>query len=274
MTGAKFQRRIQRYGWDRAAGCYEGSWRRQLEPAQDLLLAMADVQAGERVTDVACGTGLVTFRAAALAGAGGFVEANDISEGMVQAAREEAARRGATNVRFARMDAENLEYGDGLFNVALCSLGLMYFPEPVEALWEMLRVLKPGGRAVGSVWGARQNCGWAGIFPVVDSRVQSEVCPMFFQLGTGQALRLAFEEAGFRDVRTERISTLLEYADEEEACVAAFAGGPVALAYSRFDEPTREEAHAEYLASIERYRDCDGYKVPGEFVVVRGDKGS
>ena len=272
MTGARFQRRIQRYGWDRAAECYEDSWRRQIEPAQDLLMSVANVAAGERVTDVACGTGLVTFKAASLAGGTGMVEGNDISEGMVEAARVEAERRGTSNVRFARMDAEKLEYTEGCFDAALCSLGLMYFPEPVESLREMLRVLRPGGRAVGSVWGARKNCGWAGIFPVVDARVQSEVCPMFFQLGTGEALRLAFEDAGFREVRTERISTVLEYADEEEACAAAFAGGPVALAYSRFDERTREEAHAEYLESIEKHRNGSGYRVPGEFVVVRGEK--
>ena len=51
---------------------------------------------------------------------------------------------------------------------------------------------------------------------------------------------------------------------------AAFAGGPVAMAYSRFDDETRAEVHAEYLASIEAFRSQKGYRIPGEFVVVRG----
>jgi hypothetical protein len=104
----------------------------------------------------------------------------------------------------------------------------------------------------------------------VDSRVRSEVCPLFFQLGTGDALRYTFESAGFAHVVVDRISTTLRYDSADDACGAAFAGGPVALAYSRFDERTREEAHGEYLASIEPYRRGTGYAIPGEFVVALG----
>ena len=59
------QRRIQRYGWDKASAAYETFWQKQLKPAQDRLLKMADIQNGEKVLDLACGTGLVSFRAAA-----------------------------------------------------------------------------------------------------------------------------------------------------------------------------------------------------------------
>jgi hypothetical protein len=96
---------------------------------------------------------------------------------------------------------------------------------------------------------------------------------MFFQLGTGDAQKMLFEAAGFRAVRSERMDTTLEYASGEEACVAAFGGGPVAMAYSRFDEATREGAHAEYLASIAAYRRGDGYALPGQFVVTVGYRG-
>ena len=61
---AKLQRRIQRYGWDKAADLYEQHWQQQLAPAQNRLLEMADIQPSERVLDVACGTGLVTCRVA------------------------------------------------------------------------------------------------------------------------------------------------------------------------------------------------------------------
>ncbi len=270
MTQAKFQRRIQRYGWDKASVCYEEYWARQIAPAQRLLLEMAVLREGEHVVDVACGTGLVSFEAARRVGEPGFVEGNDISERMVEAAGEEAARLGLVNTRFARMDAEALEYPAGTFEAALCSLGLMYFPDPVQGLLEMRRVLKPGGRAVAAVWGARKNCGWAGIFPVVDARVESEVCPMFYALGTGDALEEAFRQAGFTEVWAERLITVLEYESAEDACGAAFAGGPVALAYAKFDEETRASAEAEYLESIEPYRVGQGYRVPGEFVVARG----
>ena len=268
----RLQRRVQRYGWDKACAYYERYWQAQLEPAQRCLLEMAALQPGERVLDVACGTGLVTFRAAEAVGAGGHVLATDISEEMVKTGRELANQRGLTQVAFERMDAENLKVPDAEFDAALCSLGLMYVPEPVDALTEMKRALKPGGRAVAAVWGERKNCGWAEIFPIVDSRVESEVCPLFFLLGGEAELEKTFEDAGFADIETERLSVILEYSSDEDACGAAFEGGPVALAYSRFDEKTTQEARSEYLATIEVFRRGGGFEIPGEFVVTRGRK--
>jgi hypothetical protein len=70
--------------------------------------------------------------------------------------------------------------------------------------------------------------------------------------------------------RRDAEETGLEYGSADEALAAAFAGGPVALPYSRFDAPTRETAHREYLDSIAAHRRGDGYAVPGEFVVACG----
>jgi ubiquinone/menaquinone biosynthesis C-methylase UbiE len=267
---SRLQRRVQRYGWDKASAHYEGYWAEQLEPAQARLLDLADLKPGERVLDIACGTGLVTIPAAAAVGADGEIVGTDISARMVDLVRKEVETHSISNATFERMDAEDLRYPDNSFDAALCALGLMYFPDPLKSLQEMLRVLKPGGRAVVAVWGARKNCGWAEIFPIVDARVESEVCPLFFQLGTGEALQYSFENAGFTDIVTDRISTTLPYESGDDAIGAAFAGGPVALAYSRFDDQTRTDAHAEYLASIEAYRNEKGYEIPGEFVVTRG----
>lgn len=268
----RLQQRVQRYGWDKASAYYEGYWARQLEPAQRLLLNMAGLQPGEKVLDVACGTGLVTFPAAEAVGLRGAVVGTDISGEMIAAIAQEAERRGVDNTSFERMEAEKLMLEDGSFDVALCALGLMYVTDARTSVSELHRVLKPGGRAVSAVWGARDRCGWADIFPIVDARVKSEVCPMFFQLGTGDALNMVYGLAGFESVTTERISTRLHYANADDAIGAAFAGGPVALAYSRFDDKTREDAHREYLASIESFRKGSGYEIPGEFVVTRGTR--
>lgn len=266
---ARLQRRVQRYGWDKAADAYERFWSRQLATAQARLLEAAAIRPGERVLDVAAGTGLVTLPAARAVGPTGRVLATDISQVMVDGLARVAAEAGLDWVETARRDAEDPGHEDG-FDVALCALGLMYVPDPVACLTALFQALTPGGRALALVWGERGRCGWAEIFPIVDRRVASEVCPLFFQLGTGDALATAMSLTGFADVSLERISSPLIYRSADEALGAAFAGGPVALAYSRFDEDTRRAAHGEYLESIAPYREGDGYAIPGEFVLARG----
>jgi ubiquinone/menaquinone biosynthesis C-methylase UbiE len=231
-------------------------------------LACASVLAGAHVLDVACGTGLVTFAAARAVGPAGRIAGVDISGQMVDAARRRAVEQRVANASFERMDAEKLEFPDASFDVALCALGLMYVPDPARALREMRRVLRPGGRVVLAVWGQRSLCGWAEVFPIVDAEVASEVCPLFFRLGESNTLARLCAETGFVAVEQHRIATELPYADADEACRAAFVGGPVALAWSHFDESVRERVCERYVHAIAPWRHGQGYRVPGEFVVV------
>jgi len=265
---AGFQRRVQRYGWDLAAADYEPLWQAQLAGAQQKLLACAAAQPGENVLDVACGTGLVTFPLAGEVGASGRVVGVDLSGQMVEEARARAMRGAVANVGFARMDAENLELPDGSFDLAVCALGLMYLPDPGRALREMRRVLRPGGRMAAAVWGERSRCGWAELFPIVDAEVRSEVCPMFFSLGGGESLPYLCQQEKFTDIEHHRIDATLAFANATEACNAAFIGGPVALAWSRFDDSVKARVCARYLESIAPWRQGLGYRLPGEFVVI------
>lgn len=265
----ELQRYVQRNGWDRAASCYEEYWQRQLQPALDLLLDTADLQPGQDVIDVACGTGLATLPAADSVSPDGRVLATDLSPEMVATLQRTLAATKTTNVEVTCGDAEDLHV-DGLFDVALCSLGLMYVPDPAAAIAELHRVLRPGGRTVISVWGERRRCGWAELFPIVGARISSDVCPMFFAMGAPHALTGTLTEAGFADVRDQRLEVAIDYANDHAALGAAFRGGPVALAYSRFDEATRRSAHAAYLESIAPFADGTGYLVPGEFVIATG----
>lgn len=263
----KLQRYVQRQGWDRASSFYEEYWQQQLRPALDLVLDTADLQPGEDVIDVACGTGLVTLPAAASVSPGGRVLATDLAPKMVAGLERSLAAAGITNVEVACGDAETLDV-EAVFDVALCSLGLMYVADPSAAVRELHRVLRPGGRTVVSVWGERSNCGWAELFPIVGARISSDVCPMFFALGAPGALTETLAQAGFVDVTETRLEVGMDYAGAEEALGAAFRGGPVALAYSRFDETTRRSAHEAYLDSIAVFANGAGYRVPGEFVIA------
>jgi ubiquinone/menaquinone biosynthesis C-methylase UbiE len=266
------QRRVQRYGWDKASGYYEAYWQKQLYPAQQKLLQLANIKSGDKIIDIACGTGLVSFPAAEQAGEKGFVMANDISDKMVETGTAIAKEKNLSNISFQRMDAEELDVEDNSYDIALCALGLMYFPDPLKAIKEMYRLLKPGAHAVAAVWGQRKNCGWADVFEIVDRRVASEVCPMFFNLGNEGVLQQYMSVGGFKNISIERINTVLNYSSAEEACGAAFLGGPVALAYSKFSDDTKKEVNKEYIESIKPFKNMDSYQIPGEFVVGRGFK--
>jgi len=265
---AKLQRRIQRYGWDLASTGYESLWQVQLAEAQAAMLEFALPAVGERVLDIACGTGLVTFAAARAVGPKGRVLGTDLSQRMIDASERRARDLGLLNCSFLRMDAQSLTVPDASFDVALCGLGLMYVPDPEKSLREIRRVLRPGGRVSVAVWGERRNCGWSAVFEIVDAEVESEVCPLFFRLGQQETIARSCTDAGFEEVKHRRITTTLVYADANEACDAVFVAGPVALAWSRFNDEVRSRARTRYLESIDPWRHGDGYRIPGEFVIA------
>jgi SAM-dependent methyltransferase len=269
---ARLQRRVQRYGWDLAADAYARHWHGPLAGLQGELLTLAAPAPGETVLDVACGTGVMSLAAASAVGSAGRVLGVDLADAMVQAARQRSQDLGLGHVAFERMDAEQLKLPDAGFDLVLCVLGLMYVPDPDAALRELHRVLRPGGRAVLAVWGERARCGWAPLFGIVDAEVRSEVCPLFFGLGQGDALARRCASAGLQVTLERRRSDTLDYRDAAEACAAAFAGGPVALAWSRFDESVRERVQLRYLGAIAAWRDGEGYCVPAEYVIVTAQR--
>lgn len=269
----RLQLRVQRYGWDAAATYYDSGWQAQLRPAHDRLMDMAGLSAGQKVIETACGSGLITMRVAEQVGLTGYILATDLSEGMLDDLRPRLARAGTSNVELRRMPAEPLDVPDGAFDAALCALGLMYTPDARAAVAEMARVVKPGGTVAATVWGERSACGWAEVFPIVDARVASEVCPLFFATGAEGALARLFEEAGLENVREHRQSETLAYRSEHEIVASILLGGPVALAVKRFSREIWKEVRQDFLASVSAYKTTDeSYWVPGQFVTVRGNR--
>lgn len=265
-------RRVQRYGWDAATNAYDRGWVPQLERLTESCVVRANLRSGERVLDLATGTGVGAFAAARIAGATGAVTGIDVSEKMVTLAASRAANAGLANVAFQRCDMEATGATDGAFDAVTCAFGLMFAAERAAAFAEIARVTAPGGRVSVCVWGPRAACGFAEVFPIVDAHVESEVCPLFFSLGVPGALTRSFERAGLTDVVEEGVRVTLSWASADEACRAMLEGGAVALAWNRFSPETRAVVRAEYLASLERFRHGERYDIPAEVAFATARK--
>jgi len=267
----RLQTRVQRYGWDAAAAYYHDGWQAQLRPAHDLLLDIVALAPGQRVVETACGTGLVTSRIADAVGPEGSVLATDLSGNMIEELGRILEASAYPTVLAKRMAADRLDVPDSAFDVGICALGLMYVPDPRTAVAELARVVRPGGVVAATVWGERRNCGWAEVFPIVDARVASEVCPMFFATGAKRALVTNFENAELQEVQERRQFETLSFRTAEDVVNSVLLGGPVALAVKRFSDEVWDEVKKEFLASVSDYRNSDGsYHIPGEFLTVRG----
>lgn len=125
---------------------------RLTHPLAERMVRLARLAPAQQVLDVGTGTGVVAFQAAQEVGPSGKVLGIDLSDGMLSRAAESAERRNLANcVEFRRMDAEALESEDRSFDRVVSLFALLHFPNPLAALKEMFRVLRPGGRIVVGV---------------------------------------------------------------------------------------------------------------------------
>jgi SAM-dependent methyltransferase len=121
----------------------------ELEPAARHVVDLAAIAPGERVLDVACGTGNAALLAAA---AGADVTGLDAASRLIDVARARAASGAGAAATFVVGDALALPFDDGAFDVVLSVFGIIFAPDAERALAEVVRVLRPGGRALLSVW--------------------------------------------------------------------------------------------------------------------------
>lgn len=266
----RLQIRIQRYGWDAAAKYYDNGWRAQLCTVQNQLIDMLSLSPGQSIVETACGTGLVTERIAEIVGAEGKVLATDLSQGMIDQLRQRLMLQGYSHARAERSTADRVDAPDGAFDAAVCALGLMYVPDPQAAITELARLTKMNGIIAATVWGERQNCGWSEIFNIIDSRVASKVCPLFFETGAKRALIRLFENAELHKIEERRQYEKLHYRSSKQMTEAILLGGPVALAAKRLNKSQWGDVEREFLISVAQYRLKDGsYQIPAEFVTVK-----
>ena len=174
------------------------------DPVSGDLLRTARLQEGERVLDVACGTGVIARLAAERVGSSGAVTAIDLAPDMIDVAKATPAPP-TPAIEWRVGDATSLPFPDESYDVVLCQMGLMFIPDRVTAVREMRRVLKPGGRVVVNTPGAIQPP-----FEAMEQALVQHINPdlggfvraVFSMHDPGEVATL-LREAGLRDVAAE-----------------------------------------------------------------------
>lgn len=134
--------------FDLIASGYDNPSQRFFSLTANQMIHLANLQPGEKVLDIATGTGLVAIAAAPRVQPAGRVHGIDLSEAMINKAQFNCQKLEINNVDFHLMDAEALDFSSQYFEVITCSFGLFFLPDMPAALKQWYRVLKPGGRII------------------------------------------------------------------------------------------------------------------------------
>jgi ubiquinone/menaquinone biosynthesis C-methylase UbiE len=257
-------------GWDDRHAFFEQTAR----PVTERMLERLAPASGETILDLAAGTGVVGFAAAALVGSEGHVIVSDFSAAMVASAQRQAARLGIGNVECRVLDAERLDLPDEAVDGVLCRWGYMLMADPAAALGESRRVLRHGGRASCAVFGAPQRNPWAALA----SRVLSERghmpppeagAPGILALADRDRLRGLFAQAGFSDPQIEEVEFTWRYVDVDDYWdFLTNAAGALAMVIGRLAEDERRIVREQIIERVAPFDGAGGIEMPGLSLVA------
>jgi SAM-dependent methyltransferase len=199
----------------------------RMAPVVEVLLGRIALNPGERVLDLACGTGAAARRAADLVGAKGSVVGLDLNPAMLAVAQ--AGPHGARIVWKQGVAAE-LPFPDASFDVVLCQQGLQYFPDKPAALREVRRVLKPGGRLGASVWRSLdENESYRQLNDAIERHVGVPALAPAMSFGDDAALKATLDAAGFTNVTVETVKLMGRYPSPEIYVWATLIGASASI---------------------------------------------
>lgn len=231
-------------------------------PLAVVLIEWVQPQAGERVLDVACGTGVVTRLATERVGLSGTVVGSDVSPSMLAAA--ERASEGLP-ITWREASATDLPFDDASFDLVLCQQGLQFFPDRGMALREMRRVLAPDGRLGLAVWGPQdESPGFAALGQVLAAHVspQAGTLPPF-SLGDAALVRGMVADAGFREIAVRRETLPVRWPSVEAFLNRMAAGaGPMMAALTSMHKDKRQALVNDLRAALAEYEGEEGLVYP------------
>lgn len=266
-------------GWQ-LAGTAPELFERFIVPAfmetSQALVALAALKAGDRVLDVASGTGIIARLAASAVGTTGTVVGADVNEGMLNMARKVPQNHEGPPIVWEQCDASSLTFPDASFDVVLCQYGLEFFADRAAGLRELARVLASDGRLVVRVWRALERQPfYVALMEALDRHVRvgaGDLIRAAFQLSSADELRDLATDAGFRDVHVRLTTNPLRFPSLEDYVLGYLSATPIASDVAAMEASDRVALTEDVASALQYFIDDGGLAVPTESHVVMARK--
>ena len=273
-------REQQKESWNK----FSPGWRKWDEHTMDFLRPMGDeiirllnLKDDELVLDVASGTGEPGLTIASMLTSGKVIS-TDLAEGMLEVARENAAKQGIMNFETLVADVSELPFEDNTFDAISCRFGYMFFPDMLLATREMVRVLKPGGRITTSVWDVPEKNFWVtAIMGTIHKNMElpqsSPGAPGMFRCSENGLIAHLFSQAGLKNIVETEVSSKLNTGTTEVYWeMMTDIGAPIVSALSKADDELREKIKSEVFELINQKFPEGSVAIDTSALVYYGEK--
>lgn len=255
--------------------------RRMFAPLTRALVEEAGIATGHTVLDVAGGPGEPSLTIAEIVGRSGSVTCTDAVAEMVASAKTEGQRRGLTNIAFHQCMADSLPFDNDSFDATVSRLGVMFFPDPVKGLREMLRVTKPKGAVSLAVWYRSERNPFSyvvtkAVAPYVPASPAPAGSPDAFRFAEPGVLAAVLREAGATAVHDR----LLKFQIEAPVSPAEFwkmrseTSGTLREKLTKLSAEQRAEVGREVQEAAREYFPNNQMSFPAQVLIVTGTKRS
>jgi len=241
-------------------------------PVARALMEAASLRPGERVLDVACGTGVVTGLAAVQVGTDGVVVGLDVNPGMLAVARK--VTPAGSGIDWHEGNAETMPLPDAGFDVVLCQMGLQFMPDRQAALGEMRRVLVPGGRLILNVPGPTPP-----LFAALEAALTdhlgtpaAEFVRQVFSLHDTTELETGLADAGFRQVAVRADTASSQLPPPAQFLWQHISSTPLAGVISMASDDQRGALERDVVGRWEDFAAADGLQLDVRLVTATARK--
>lgn len=248
-------------------------WLPYLEPAGTAMLKLIQAQPGQRVLDIASGTGEPALTLAERI-ADVTIIGTDAAAGMVNVAQAKVSKRGLKNIEFVTMPGDHLAFGDASFDALLCRFGIMFFDDPLSGLKEMHRVLKPGGRFAFAVWHTAQTMPvmrWS--HQAFKGKLAAELLPpleIVTRFGAPGVFEKLLHDAGFRDIRVSQETLNYRFDSFDHYWQLVEASDILKMQFDALPPEQRANVKDEVAQFAHEFTRDDGLHVPHDYLLAGG----